>query len=190
MVVTKGARKQARGTGGMSHRTAAWLAWSLWVVCILLVALSLLLDVLTDDVPLPPDARLSLGFTVPIGVLSLAFPTVGALSFSRLPANLIGWIFCGVGLLFAMQRFALVYADYALVENFALPGGEYVAWFSSWVVPAGLTLGVFLMLLFPDGRLLSRRWRIVAWTTICGAALSALGIASMPGQLMLNHNYV
>jgi signal transduction histidine kinase len=157
---------------------------------VVLIALALLLDFLTDDVPLPPDARLSLGFTVPIGVLSLAFPTVGALIASRLPTNPIGWIFCGVGLLYAMQRFALVYADYALVENFALPGGEYVAWFSSWVVLAALTLAVFLMLLFPDGRLLSRRWRIVAWAAIFGAALSALGIAFMPGQLLLNHNYV
>ncbi len=47
-----------------------------------------------------------------------------------------------------------------------------------------------MMLLFPDGHLLSRRWGIVAWAAICGAALSALGIASMPGQLILNHNYV
>jgi signal transduction histidine kinase len=190
MVVTKGARKRDRGIGGISHRTAAWLAWSLCAVCVVLIALALLLDFLTDDVPLPPDARLSLGFTVPTGVLSLAFPTVGALIVSRLPSNPIGWIFCGVGLLYAMQRFSVVYADYALVENFALPGGEYAAWFSSWVVPAILALEAFLMLLFPEGRLPSRQWRIVSWAALCGAALSALGIASMPGQLGLTHNYV
>jgi hypothetical protein len=43
-----------------------------------------------------------------------------------------------MGLLYAAVRFTTAYADYALVENFALPGGEYVAWFSSWVTPAGL----------------------------------------------------
>ena len=77
-----------------------------------------------------------------------------------------------------------------MVENFAFPGGEYVAWFSSWVGCANLTLGVFLILLFPDGRLLPRRLRIVAWAALCGTALFALGIAFMPGQLTLTHAYV
>ncbi len=174
----------------MDRRTAAWLAWSLCAVCVLLVALTVLLDFATDEVPLPPDARLSLAFTVPPGLLSLTYLLVGALIASRLPANAIGWIFCGVGLLYAVQRFAVAYADYAIVENFAFPGGDYVAWFSSWVNSANLTLGVFLMLLFPDGRLLSRRWRIVAWAALCGAGLAAFGIAFTPGQLELTHYYV
>jgi hypothetical protein len=45
------------------------------------------------------------------------------------------------------------------------------------------------MLLFPNGRLLSRRWRIVAWTVIFGGASAALGDAFMPGQLR-THFYV
>jgi hypothetical protein len=100
----------------------------------------------------------------------------------RLPTNPIGWIFCGLGLLFAAVRFTTASADYALVENFTLPGGEYVAWFSSWVTPAGLTLaGVFLMLLFAEAQLPSRRWRIVAWAAVCGVALAALVDAFTPG---------
>jgi hypothetical protein len=119
-----------------------------------------------------------------MGVLSLAYPTVGALIASRLPTHLIGWIFCGMGLLHAAQRFTIAYADYALLENLALPGGEFVAWFSTWLGFPGLILAiVFLMLLFPDGRLPSRRWRVVAWTALSGAAALALGIAFMPGQM-------
>ena len=64
-------------------------------------------------------------------MLSLAYPTVGALIASRLPTNPIGWIFCGVGLLYTGQRFSEAYADYALLENSAFPGGEYAAWFST-----------------------------------------------------------
>jgi hypothetical protein len=129
------------------------------------------------------------GFAVLTGVLSLAYPTVGALIASRLPANPIGWIFCSLGLLYNAQRCTVAYADYALLENFALPWGEYVAWFSTCMGFANPTLGIFLMLLFPDGRLPSRRWRIVVWVTILGAAITALGVAFMPG-ILVTHRYV
>src|SRR5215208_6893274 len=129
MVVTKGTRKQSNGIGGMSHRTAAWLAWSLCAVCVALIVLALLLDFLTGEVlsPGPPGQRPGPAFALLMGVLSLAFPTVGALIASRLPANSIGWIFCSMGLLYTAQRFTKACADYALLENFAFPGGEYMA---------------------------------------------------------------
>ena len=174
----------------ISARTATWLAWSLWVACVALIALALILDFLTDYVPLEPQERLGPGLAVLAGVLSLAYPTVGALIASRLPTNPIGWIFCGLGLLYAIRRFTEAYADYALLVNFALPWGEYVAWFTTWVGFAGPILaGVFLMLLFPDGRLPSHRWRIVAWSAVCGAVLTVLGDAFAPGQLR-THPYV
>jgi hypothetical protein len=188
--VTKEARNQAREVGGKSRRSAALLAWSLWAVCVVLIALALLLDFLTDTTFLPPDARVGLTLAVLTGMLSLAYPTVGALIASRLPTNPIGWIFCGVGLLYVVQRLTEAYADYALLETFALPWGEYVAWFSTLAEFSGRILaGVFVMLLFPDGRLLSRRWRIVAWTAVLGAALIALNDAFYPGDLT-THGYV
>jgi signal transduction histidine kinase len=94
-----------------------------------------------------------------------------------------------MGLVYVLQRFTTAYADYALLETFALPWGEFAAWFSSWVVFVNPTLAVFLMLLFPGGRLPSRRWRIVAWGAVLGAALTALGFAFMPSILPL-HRYV
>src|SRR5215203_1153249 len=192
MVVTKEARSEDRGAGGMSHRTAAWLAWSLWTGCVALLGLALLLDFLTGEVlpPGPPGERPGPALAVLTGVLSLAFPTVGALIAARLPTNPIGWIFCGVGLLYTEQRFSIAYADYALLENPAFPGGEYVAWFSGLLDFKGPILaGVFVMLLFPDGRLLSRRWRIVAWTAACGAVLTELYDAFYPDYLS-THTYV
>jgi hypothetical protein len=191
----------------MSHRTAGWLAWSLWAVCVLLIGLAFLLDFVTRTVPVPPGTRASLGFTIPMAVLSLASPTVGALIASRLPTNPIGWIFCSVGLLYAAHRFTMAYADYgvgllyaaqgftranadyALLENIALPLGVYAAWFSWWVWFTQPLVIVFLMLLFPDGRLVSRRWRVVAWVALCGAALAALGDAVFLEDWS-NHPYV
>jgi hypothetical protein len=176
----------------MSRRTAAWLAWSLWALCVALIALALLLDFLTGEV-IPagvPGERPGPAFAVLTGVLSLAYPTVGALIASRLPTNPIGWIFCGVGLLYAAQRITIAYADYAVLMDSALPGEEYAAWFSTLAQFSGLILaGVFVVLLFPDGRLPSRRWKIVAWTAVCGAALTALYDAFYPGSVS-NYTYV
>src|SRR5215213_3347341 len=173
----------------MSHRTAAWLAWSLCVVCVALISLALLLDFVTPSIGLPTGLRPEPSLAILTGVLSLAYPTVGALIVSRLPANPIGWIFCGLGLLYDAELFTTVYADYALLQNVALPWGEFAAWFSTWIEFANPTLGVFLLLLFPSGRLPSRRWRIVAWAALLGAATAALGDAFMPG-LLLTHYYV
>src|SRR5215211_6827157 len=180
MVVTKGTRKQGRGVGRMSSRTAAWLAWSLCAVCVVLIVLALWLDFLTDLIVTEGPSTMA----VLTGVLSLAYPTVGALIASRLPTNPIGWIFCGLGLLYVAQRFTTAYADYALLWNFAFPGGEYMAWFSTVVEYPGIILaGVFLTLLFPDGRLLSPRWRIVAWMAVLGAGLAGISDAFNPDGL-------
>src|SRR5918992_1514731 len=177
--------------GGGSARTATRLAWSLWVACVVLIALTLLLDFATpESFLLRTGERPAPVLAVLMGLLSLAYPTVGALIASRLPTNPIGWIFCGAGLLYETQRFSIAYSDYALIESFGWPGGEFVAWFSTWVGLAGPVLaGVFLMLLFPNGRLPSRRWRILAWVAIFGAALTALGDAFTPDQLR-THSFV
>jgi signal transduction histidine kinase len=164
----------------------------LCAVCVALIGLALLLDFLTGEV-IPagtPGERPGPALAVLTGVLSLAFPTVGALIASRLPANPIGWLFCGMGVLYTAGRFTGAYADYALNENFAFPGGEYVAWFSSCLWFASLTLGVFLVLLFPDGHLPSRWWRLVAWAAILGVALAVLGFGFMPDYLIVTHPYV
>ena len=181
----------------MKARTATRLAWSLWVVCVALIALALLLDFLRTDMFLsdPWQVLSNNRFVYPIyavltGMLSLVYPTIGALIVTRLPRNPIGWIFCSVGLLYQSHHFSLAYTNYAMAEGLTLPWGEYAAWFSTWVGFAGLILaGVFLMLLFPNGHLLSRRWRVVAWTAVLGAALTVLADGFYPGALA-THGYV
>src|ERR687890_2657325 len=192
MVVTKESSTQGRRTSGISRRIATWLAWSLCAVCVALIGLALLLDFLTSEV-IPaglPGQRPGPGFAVLTGLLSLAFPMIGALIASRLPTNPIGWIFCGMGVLYSAGRFTGAYADYALTENFAFPGGEYVAWFTMCLWFASLTLGVFLILLFPDGHLPSRWWRLVAWAALLGVALAIIGFGFMPDYLIVTHPYV
>ena len=169
-----------------SVRAARRLAWSLWAASVALVALALLLESLAFHALLA--ISLVDGFhvlAVPIGLLSLVYPTMGALIASRLPRNPIGWIFCVVGLLYGMRRSVEAYADYSVYGNFALPwGSSWLSYLDHFVASLdfeGRALaGVFLMLLFPTGRLPSRWWRIVAWVALCGAALTLLSDALGP----------
>ena len=170
------------GKAGLGNHAPTRLAWSLWAACVVLIAFALLLDFLTYDATdiTMTDDRIQ-GIAAPIGILSLVYPTMGALIVSRLPRNPIGWIFCGVGLLYAIRRFAQAYAEYTRYGNIAFPLGDYAGWLASSLEYTWQALAVvFLMLLFPDGRLLSRRWRIVAGIAICGAALSTLYDAFAP----------
>lgn len=102
--------------------TATIVAWSLWATSAVLVTLTFLLHFITDDTfPFAPWERFDPRFAVLTEMLSLAYPTVGTLIVSRLPRNPIGWIFCGVGLLYATQRFASAYADYTLKSILRCP---------------------------------------------------------------------
>jgi hypothetical protein len=98
-------------------------------------------------------------------VMSLAFATVGALVASRRPQNLIGWLFCWMGLASSIQLIAEQYAVYALLAwPGSLPAGAEMAWAVSWIgIPGTFLIVTFAPLLFPTGRLPSQRWRPVAW---------------------------
>jgi signal transduction histidine kinase len=83
-------------------------------------------------------------------------------------------------LLYGIKRSTEAYSDYTVYGNPALPWGE-IGFFSSLLDFSGQALaGVFLMLLFPAGRLPSRRWRIVVWAALCGATLTALSETFTP----------
>ena len=66
----------------------------------------------------------------------------------------------------------------------SLPGGEYMAWLGNWLwVPAVFLIGTFMVLLFPDGRLPSRRWRVVAWLSVAAPISVSVSYAFLPGRL-------
>jgi signal transduction histidine kinase len=113
----------------------------------------------------------------------LAWSAVGALVVARRPGNRVGLILVFAGL--AGQTWILT-AHYAalglLVHPGSLPASEEVAWLSGWVVSFGLAFA-FLFLLFPDGRLPSRRWRPFAWFAGAALAFILLTWATEPGPL-------
>jgi hypothetical protein len=116
------------------------------------------------------------------------YPTVGALVASRRPENPVGWLLCLYGLAISISCSCAEYAIYALLaEPNSLPAGEAMAWIVSWILPIIIGLSAFLYLLFPTGRLPSRRWRWVAWLTgvlvLAGVITSAFSSGALLGVL-------
>ena len=167
------------GAGRVSSRTAARIVWAILGLSLVLAPFRWLLLFLTPTMPVREEP---LAFLVLWEVLALTFPAVGAFVVSRRPCNLIGWLLCGIGLLNIFGSFAAAYGDYATVARpGSLPGGEYMAWIADWLgVPGVFSIAAFLFLLFPDGRLLSRRWRYVGWTAVFGSVMLAVGDAFHP----------
>ncbi|MDQ3591237.1 MAG: hypothetical protein M3392_13510 [Actinomycetota bacterium] len=169
----------------MSRRAAAWLAWAACALCVTPLAVSGVLLLLNG----PSEGGTSTwgteynNFIFPVVVL--AFALVGALVASRLPTNPIGWICLTIGLTAMLGSAAAEYGVYALPNQAgSLPGGEYAAWLGNWLwIPAVGLMGTFTILLFPTGRLPSRRWRVVAWLSGAVLVLASLSEAFSPGKL-------
>jgi hypothetical protein len=216
----------------MSARAAWLVSWSIWTLCLALVALTGLLAYLTPALPERFEGYWwfpNLGFFP--AVLMLVYPTVGALIASRRPRNPIGWLFCLVGFVVIFLSFATAYASYAVYapSGSPLPATQYMAWLAdrdtlstrkSWVLsfyldwydesvkeclaigdpkkfctwnehssgiafPAMFLVISLLLLLFPDGRLPSRKWLVAALTALIGSVLLTLWWTTQPGPLYL-----
>ncbi|HEU4356276.1 MAG TPA: sensor histidine kinase [Actinomycetota bacterium] len=157
-------------------RMAGWgigradrLVWGLWGAMALLWA-STLVIVLIDH---PRNALLAL-----LGLPAAVYALVGGLVARRRPENPIGWLFCALGLSLVLWVFGLAYAQAGLGGEAGLgplPGAAVAAWAGTLVplVVPWVALPTF-MLLFPDGRLRSRRWRVVIVVVLLGGVLLLL----------------
>src|SRR5215212_6389969 len=165
----------------MSARTATWLAWSLCALSLALTALSLLLLALNLSHPhvYIYDPWLDNMLT------AISYAPVGALIASCHPENLVGWLLCLYGLVISISHFAAQYATYALLaQPDSLPAGEAMVWIVSWILPILNGLQVFYILLFPTGRLPSRRWRWLGWLTVIYVVVGVILAAFSPGALL------
>ncbi len=154
----------------MSHRPASLLAWSACALSLTLTGVGLVLLAANRS---HPNVHI-FGYGAVLTVITLSTSPVGSLIASRRPQNPIGWIICAMGLGSGIEHFAGQYAIYALLaEPASLLGGEVLAWVVSWLWVPSAGLLVFLLLLFPDGRLASRRCVTLAASDVEHAATVA-----------------
>jgi hypothetical protein len=165
----------------MSTRTATRLAWALCVLSLALTALSLLLLVLNLS---QPNTHLYAPW-LDNTLTAVFYPAVGAIVASRRPQNPVGWLLCLYGLVTSFGYFCAEYAIYALLaQPDSLPAGEAMAWIVSWILPILNGLQVFYILLFPTGRLPSRRWRWLGWLTVIYVVVGVILGAFSSGALL------
>jgi hypothetical protein len=164
----------------MSARAAAWLAWSLagLSIAMYLAGAAFVFVTLTAGEKPPKVGELAI-FT-----LFLAFPIVGALVASKRPGNAIGWLCLAVGLFWMLTVLDEQHRAYELAITGEVTSSVTLdALFEySWVLPVGL-LGIYMILLFPDGRLPSRRWRPFAWFAGVVMFVICVGFVFIPGPL-------
>jgi hypothetical protein len=182
-VVMVNTKEQQSGAGGARNRAAAWLAWSLAALSVVMFVAASVFSVLT---PSPGNSSIVAIASETVGfVLFLAFPILGALVASKRPRNPIGWILLVDGLLWMILSVTDAYYLYGIASPGSVPYPIAVGTISNqwlWMPTVGL-LGIYLLLLFPDGRFLSRRWRLLAW--VSGVAIFAFSVAEglAPGPL-------
>ena len=160
----------------MSSRTAAWLAWSLAALSLVLLLAGITLSYLSRSaVPGSVDDPAWLEYA--ITAMFATYPTVGAVVASRRTTNAVGWLLCLVGLAIAVANFTDVYAHYA--DDMALAGAEAAAYLSG--INPGIAVAIFVPLVFPEGRLPSRRWSLLVWLIGAGLAIYTVDAALEPG---------
>ncbi len=158
----------------MSSRTAYWLAWSACTLVLALIACNIVFSLLDRGSE-------ELDFFPLVGVSSAV---VGGLVASRRPGNPVGWLFLGSAAAGAVRELAGMYAVYGILTE---PGALPLAWTAAWVsgsleAVGPLMIFVFLPLYFPDGRLVSSRWRAVVWLALVVLLAATLFFAVSPGE--------
>jgi signal transduction histidine kinase len=174
------------GANALEARMTPWaLRWATGAVAALSIALLLVAVLLAylgrHALPMAqwnfPDVFEELTF--------VAVPVVGFVLASRRPANKIGWIFLAVGAVLGLGFCSENYGIYGLVaaRPGPMPGARAALWLVNWIWIVAAGAFAFVLLLFPDGALPSRRWRPVAWFVTAVYAVDTLGFVDRASRV-------
>ncbi len=180
----------------MNKQQTTWLAWTMWVLVIVLAGVSFTLRRWNYTALLASGEYTALqalmewvywDLLIPAAVP--AYATVGALIAARQQRNNVGWLCLIFGLLVALQDMAWQYAARAtVIAPGSLPAAMWFDWFATTTFALVLLLPLTLILLqFPTGRPPSPRWRRVAWIAV---GVNVLAVVSAMLRQGLNFHEV
>ncbi len=160
--------------------SARHVRWVLLAVTVLLLALATMMPA-----SLPDERGQGWPFFLLLTAQALTFSTVGLVLVGAQPRNAVSWLFAVVGVFVAVYLFTERYQYLALVvRDGELPFGPAASWLQTWLyVPALGVVTTLLPLLFPDGRLVSRRWRPALVLAAVASAGILLSDATAPGVM-------
>ena len=159
----------------LSRRQTA-LVWAVWLASVVVVALGVVTALPSGG---NDAASIITGLTGSFASVTLA--TVGAILATRLPRNRVGWLLWAGGAVLGVTfgGSSPMPAD--------LPGLVWLEWASNLLwVPAIVTVGLFVPLFFPTGRLPSRRWRAVVAVAIGALAVVTVKSAFSPFDAVIS----
>ncbi len=164
------------GTGTTSTaRRRGVAAWAVAAVSIGLMSMSFVIKVAFDAIFNADDTAL----IVPGLLGGAAFAVVGALIASR-TGNVVGWVFLGIAVSFAIALPAQNWVDAAVAEQRVLPFLGVANWLSQWPFFVCLGLLPAIFFLYPTGALPSERWRMPWRVYLSALVVTVVGFAVLP----------
>jgi hypothetical protein len=170
----------SRRSGGRSIR--ARLARSAWILTAAVMAVGVVF--MTLSLATKAGRSTDAAGTGTILIMAVALLIIGALIATRQPENPIGWVFTATAFFFTLGFTAYEYSLYAYVVRPGTPGGLVAAWIEGWFwFPAVMMPFTLLLLLFPDGRTPSRRWRSLLWAILVVLPIGTVAAALVAGPI-------
>jgi hypothetical protein len=121
--------------------------------------------------------------------LALAMSWLGALIVSQRLRHPVGWLLLVAGFTSGLQTLADQYAVFAFARGTDSPVASLAAWLPQWIWITSVLAVTLALLLFPDGRLPSRRWRPFAGSITAAMLATAALWAVAPGETAESNVY-
>ena len=157
-----------------SDRALRW-PWAISIAAVLLLGVAIILTLVNDTFGL---------FVVVAAMMVVGYGVVGAFLATRVPRNPIGWLMIAMAASFAIVGVGDEYVVYSLdTSPGSLPLPEVAAWVNAFAFYGVLLPILVILLVFPDGTVMSPRWRVVLVGVLTGGGLLILSAMVSPGPI-------
>jgi hypothetical protein len=168
---------------GAGRTLGAWIAW---LVAVVAATLGVVYGIAERSVGVSLIEQTPFSYVAGAAV-AIVYASVGLALRLRRAQRIIGWLFLAFGLVAGLANLSWAYVIFDAERGFpsGLIDAHDLAWLAnSLIAPVWFAVAIALISLFPDGKPISPRWRLLLVGSLVGAALLAVCLALVPGQLL------